>query len=72
MNLKTVIGLNGWKDTSEGIYVSPEDIDIAESFRDEYNNIFTVIYTKAGNRIKVLGNAYYILGIKEAKDAKSV
>jgi hypothetical protein len=58
MNLKTV----------NGIYISPEDIDYATTYCDEYKNRFTTIYTKAGNKVKVLGDAYHILYMKEAKE----
>lgn len=68
MNLKTVIGLNGCGPFDDGVYISVEDIDFAQSFVDEGRNKYTIIYTKAGNEVKVLGNAYHILGIKEERD----
>jgi hypothetical protein len=68
MDMKTVIGLNGCGNYDDGVYISPEDIDYAHSFIDEYKNHYTIIHTKAGNEVKVLGNAYHILEIKERKD----
>ena len=63
MNINTVIGLNGAGENDDGVYISPEDIDFAQTTMDRFGNKHTTIYTKAGNQVVVLGNAYYILGM---------
>ncbi len=68
MKLDTVIGLNGDSLDDEGFYISLEDIDFAKTYKDKFENQKTIIFTKAGNKFEVFGNAYYLLGMKRYKE----
>lgn len=68
MDLKNVLAFNGTDHYDDGVYISPEDIDFVKSNIDQFKNRTTTIFTKAGNKIEVLGNAYYILDLEKCKE----
>jgi hypothetical protein len=61
MNKKTVIGLN--QSNYVGVYISIEDIEFTETWMERNGNNYTNLHTKSGKVVKVLGDAYYILGL---------
>ena len=63
MNIDTVIGLNAPNDVD--IYLSLEDVAFARTCTDRYDNKYTYLHMKSGEVVKVCGNAYHILGLKD-------